>query len=111
MKRYLVLVHMAAAFPKTELVTRATAMHRAMKSLLDDMETVLTADKAFAFTCVSSKTSKELWTAIVAAAVFGRQDNISVLELGYDISTTHPGLSGWNQTTGFLAGLAELARK
>jgi|GEM_PF-2197801 len=111
MKRYLVLVHLATAFPKTEFAARATAMHKAMTSLLDNMETVLTAEKAFAFACVSEKSSKELWAAIVAAAVFGRQDNISVLEIGYDISTTHAGLSGWNQSTGFLAGLAESARK
>ncbi len=111
MKRYLVLVHLAAAFPKTEFVARATAMHGAMKSLLDNMETVLTAEKAFAFACVSDKSATDLWKAIIGAAVFGNQDNISVVEVGFDISTTHKGLMAWNRETDMIAGLAEFARK
>lgn len=111
MKRYLVLVHLAAAFPKTELVQRATAMHSALKRLLDDMETVLTAEKAFAFACFSDKTAQELWKSITSAAIFGRQDNISVVEVGLDIFTTHPGLAAWQSKTVALAALAESARK
>ena len=60
MKRYLVLVHLAAAFPKAELTTRAATMHAALKSTLDTMETVLTADRGFAFACLSAKPAAEL---------------------------------------------------
>lgn len=111
MKRYLVLVHLAAAFPKAELTTRAAAMHAALKSTLDTMETVLTADRGFAFACLSAKPAAELWKSIVAQGTFARQDNISVVELGFDICTTHPGLASWHQQTGLFAGLAESARK
>lgn len=110
MKRYLVLVHLAAKFEKVDLAIRATALLRAMQQNLDNMETVLTAEKAFVFAGISSKSAKEIWTAIGTAAVTGRQDNITVLEVGSDICTTHHGFQKWNLDSGFLASLAESAR-
>lgn len=111
MKRYLVLVHLAAKIEKADLATRATALLRALQQNLDNMETVLTAEKAFAFAGTSHKTANELWTLIGKAAALARQDNITVLEVGSDICTTHLGFQKWNLDSGMLAGLAELARR
>jgi hypothetical protein len=112
MKRYLVLIHLAAKFEKLELVERSTALLQAMKFNLDDMAPVLTAEKGFAFVGTSNEAdASALWKKIVVSTKLARQDNISVIELGRDIVTTHPGLSQWQSETRFLAGLIATSGK
>lgn len=111
MKRYLILIHLAAKTEEVPLPKRVLSLHTAMSTLLDDMETVLTSDKGFAFVCTSPKTAADLWKAVVASFKNWPQDNITVLELGFDITSTHRGVQQWNSKTAMLAGLAELARQ
>lgn len=111
MNRYLVLIHLAAKTDTATPAQRAISLHSAMNALLDEMETVLTSDKGFAFACVSPKSSADLWKSVTGAFKHWPQDNITVLEVGSDITSTHRGVQNWQAKTGVLAGLAELARQ
>ncbi|WP_167735679.1 MULTISPECIES: hypothetical protein [unclassified Herbaspirillum] len=96
--KYLVLVHLASKITRNDLPAIATAVLQAIKSNLDDVEAVLTSEAAIAMTGLSSAGSDSIFRAIGSALRSG--DNLSVLELGDDIVTSHPGLATWRNRPG-----------
>jgi len=91
--KYLVLVHLASKITRNDLHAIATTVLQAIKSNLDDVEAVLTSEAAIAMTGMSGNGSDSIFRGIRSALRSG--DNLSVLELGDDIATSHPGLGAW----------------
>lgn len=102
MKRYLVLVHFASKFSReSDSVARMQSIMEAVRRSLDDCETAMTSEFGVAVCGLSARSATDLWTAL-QLPVF-RQDNLSVIELGAAIATTHPGLAAWQARTAWLA--------
>lgn len=98
MNRYLVLIHFASKAART--ADEAQLMIRvrdAVRSGLQECEAVLTSPAALAFCGLSALSPEELWSAM--RVPLASQDNLSIIELGREIVTTHPGLTSWQART------------
>ena len=73
-----------------------------MRSVYPEAETVFTDAHAVAFAFVDSVGAKEAWDKLNKGLLRG--DQLSVLQLGEQIVTRHPGLMEWNVKTRSLAG-------
>ncbi len=104
MHRYLVLIHFASKWTRDDIATIGPKVIAAVRGALDDSETVLTTPQAIGVCGVSSKSARELWTALQLPLF--RQDNVSVVTLGEDVVTTHPGFSEWDSRTRWLSRMA-----
>ncbi len=102
MARYLVLLHLASpsSRDKATAPARFKLIHETVNASLQECEAVLTSPAALGFAGVSGKTAREVWQGL--NALLAPQDNLSVIELGRDIATTHPGLQKWDSNTIFL---------
>ena len=102
MNRYLVLIHFASRWSREkDPAARGAQVLAAIRGVLDDCETVLTEDHAIGVCGLSRKSAREVWAAL-QLPVF-RQDNLSVISLGRDISTIHPGFADWDARTRWLS--------
>lgn len=88
-KKYLVLVHWASKGSRNNLEHVARHLNDALKMNLSGTVTVLTSIAAVAVMGMSSKTAAQLFSEIAPCLYTG--DNLSVMELGDDIATSHPG--------------------
>ena len=110
MKRFLVLIHLAGKTADSP-AQRMAKLHSTLTSMLDDAECAFTSDKGFAMACTSPKTDEALWKSLVEACKLVTQDNITVMELGLSITSSHRGVRQWASKTMMLAGLEELQQQ
>jgi hypothetical protein len=111
MKRVLVLINLAAKRSPEELAATARSVLSAMQTNLDQMETIFTSTVAFGFVGVTSKDFSELHKTLNKGTNLRSGDNISVMELGILVISTHPGLHSWNGATQMISVLAESSRQ
>lgn len=101
MNRYLVLLHFASKIARNEDPdARLVPINEAMRRELQDCECTLSSEVALAFCGVSAKSADELLGSLRIRVL--RQDNLSIIELGTEIVTTHPGLAAWQARTAWI---------
>lgn len=86
-------------------------LHSTLTNMLDDAECAFTSDKGFAMACTSNKTAAALWQSLGEACKLVAQDNITVMELGLNVISSHRGVREWASKTMMIAGLEELRQQ
>ncbi|MBP1316318.1 hypothetical protein [Herbaspirillum sp. 1130] len=92
-ERYLVLVHLAAKPTRKHLTDVAIQLGATIKSNLRQCEAVCLTATSLAFVGESPLSADSLFRQMAAGLHSG--DNLSVLALGNEFATTHPGLYAW----------------
>lgn len=92
-ERYLVLVHFASRLTRDNLTSIATCVVKAVRENLENTEAVMTSDTAVAMIGNSAADPKSLFREIGTCMRSG--DNLSILSIGDNVITSHPGLANW----------------
>ena len=90
---YLVLVKFAAVLSRDNLATVAPAVRAAVSQSLSSTEAIFTSIAAVAFVGKSTAQADSLFRLIGPGLHPG--DELSVIELGREIATSHRGLHNW----------------
>lgn len=93
--RYLVLIHLAAKASRENLPCVASQLGDSIRNNLSNSEAICTTPVSLAFVGLSPASADSLFRSIAAALRPG--DNLSVMELGKAITTSHPGVRRWAQ--------------
>jgi hypothetical protein len=93
--KYLVLVHFAARLTRENLSQVAGGLATTIRRNLENCEAVLTSDAMVAMIGLSLAKPEDIFRSI--AGDLRRGDNLSVLEVGAEVITSHPGLAAWQR--------------
>lgn len=98
MNRYLVLIHLASKPSREKGMSElGPTLISAIRGALDDCETILTAPQALGVCGLSAKPPREIWDSL--RVLLRAEDNISVVAVGADVVTSHPGFADWDGRT------------
>ncbi len=111
MKRVLILIHLASAESRNKLTTMAPKITATAQDLLGDCTTAFTSQVALGFAGTTELAIAKVFERFVQRCGLMSQDNVSVVEIGADITSSHPGLSTYQTKTWFVAHLAEFAKR
>ena len=111
MKRVLILIHFAAKLTRDNMGPMGLKAASCVQANVENFAGIFSSDIAFGFAGVTNQDTSELLKTLFKAIGLKPGDNVSVVELAENISSTHPGLMEWQGATGFVASLARLARE
>jgi hypothetical protein len=94
--RYLVLVHFAARLTRENISQVAGNVAASIRLNLGNTEAVITSDAMVGIAGTSANEPADIFREI--AKDLRRGDNLSVIELGTRITTSHPGLHSWQES-------------
>lgn len=107
MKRVLILIHFASKLNRQTMAPTGARLAPLVMAQLQDSAGVFTSDIALGVTGITHQPSDALLRSLVASLGLTTGDNISVLELGPVIISTHPGLTSWANRTQMVSVRAE----
>ncbi len=105
MKRVIVLVHFASKLSREQMGATGLRVAQALRARLGHFAGVFTSDIAMGAVGTTDSSCSDLMQALLKDMQLPRGDNISVMELGMSVVTTHSGLSQWQGQTDFVAFL------
>ncbi|WP_443113332.1 hypothetical protein [Herbaspirillum seropedicae] len=91
--RYLVLINFAAKLSRQHLSAVSAVTNSTVRSALGDCEAIFVSEMAVAFVGLSGEEPGHLFKLMAARLREG--DHLSVIALGNELMTSHPGLMGW----------------
>jgi hypothetical protein len=92
-KKYLVMVHIASRLNRSNLAVAAQQIAGAIQSNLFGCEAVMTSEICICVVGSADADAGGLFAAIAPGLRSG--DNLSVIEMGEAVMTSHPGLAQW----------------
>lgn len=111
MKRVLVLIHFASKLSRENMATVGVRVAPIVRDNLGNFAGVFSSDIAFGCVGTTDKGIDELVKTLIQALSLKSGDNVSVLELGMSIISTHRSLMEWQGQTDFVAYLSESAKQ